>query len=87
MIAESLLNTDESLEEMEKIAFICSCSIDSVKAGGLVLIPMGRLGIVLQLLEQISISLESANLKVPKLFVHLIDRIHVYHNPLTMDLF
>ncbi|KAM7476809.1 hypothetical protein LguiB_024052 [Lonicera macranthoides] len=65
MNAESLLNTGENSEEMEKIAFICSCSIDSVKAGGSVLIPIGRLGILLQLLEQISISLESANLKVP----------------------
>uniref|UniRef100_A0A5B7BS94 Beta-Casp domain-containing protein n=1 Tax=Davidia involucrata TaxID=16924 RepID=A0A5B7BS94_DAVIN len=65
VITKSLLHTDESLEEMEKLAFICSCAMDSVKAGSSVLIPIGRLGIVLQLLEQISFSLESSNLKVP----------------------
>lgn len=64
MITESLLNTDDSFEEMEKLAFISSCIIDSVKAGGSVLIPIGRLGIVLQLLECISCALESLNLKV-----------------------
>ncbi|KAF8403602.1 hypothetical protein HHK36_011706 [Tetracentron sinense] len=62
---KSLFNSEESLEEMEKLAFICSCAIDSVKEGGSVLIPIGHLGIVLQLVEQISLSLESANLKVP----------------------
>ncbi|CAK9140266.1 unnamed protein product [Ilex paraguariensis] len=64
-IAQSLLNNDEASEEMEKLAFVCSCAIDSVKAGGSVLIPIGRIGIILQLLEQISFSLESSNLKVP----------------------
>ncbi|KAF7138902.1 hypothetical protein RHSIM_Rhsim07G0065000 [Rhododendron simsii] len=65
IITESLLNTDDSFEEMEKLAFISSCIIDSVKAGGSALIPIGRLGIVLQLLEYISCALESLNLKVP----------------------
>ncbi|KAK9283875.1 hypothetical protein L1049_012130 [Liquidambar formosana] len=63
--AESFLNTDESFKEMEKLAFICSCAIDAVKAGGSVLIPIGRLGIVLQLLEQISLCQESSAFKVP----------------------
>ncbi|KAL7238059.1 hypothetical protein ACSBR2_004206 [Camellia fascicularis] len=66
---ESLLNTDENLEEKEKLAFISSCAIDSVKAGGSVLIPIGRLGIVLQLLENISSYLESLNLKVPMFII------------------
>lgn len=61
---ELLLSTSESLEEMEKLNFICSCIIDSVKAGGSVLIPIGRLGIILQLLELISLSLEASGLKV-----------------------
>ncbi|RVW28095.1 Integrator complex subunit 9-like [Vitis vinifera] len=61
--AELLLSTSESLEEMEKLNFICSCIIDSVKAGGSVLIPIGRLGIILQLLELISLSLEASSLK------------------------
>ncbi|KAL6957383.1 non-specific serine,threonine protein kinase [Sarracenia purpurea var. burkii] len=61
----SLLNTDDNSEDMEKLAFISSCAIDSVKDGGSVLIPIGQLGIVLQLLESISISLEALNLKVP----------------------
>ncbi|KAA8519166.1 hypothetical protein F0562_013422 [Nyssa sinensis] len=65
MITESLLDTDENLEEMEKLVFVCSCVMDSVKAGGSVLFPIGRLGVFLQLLEQISFSLESSNLKVP----------------------
>ncbi|XP_057512535.1 uncharacterized protein LOC130794608 isoform X2 [Actinidia eriantha] len=64
MITESLLNADDS-EEMEKLAFISSCAVDSVKAGGSILIPIGRLGIFLQLLESISSTLECSNLKVP----------------------
>ncbi|XP_020539093.1 integrator complex subunit 9 isoform X2 [Jatropha curcas] len=62
---ECLLSNDESLLESEKLAFICSCVVDSVTAGGSVLFPLNRLGIVLQLLEQIPISLESSDLKVP----------------------
>ncbi|MCL7039685.1 hypothetical protein MKW94_016216 [Papaver nudicaule] len=64
-----VVDTGESLEEMDKLAYICSYAIESVKAGGSVLVPIGRLGIVLQLLEQISLSLESSNLKVPILMV------------------
>ncbi|KAM1018300.1 hypothetical protein FF1_039789 [Malus domestica] len=64
-LAKSLLNIDDSLEERDKLTFICSCVIDSVKAGGSVLIPISRLGIILQLLEQISSSLDVLNLKVP----------------------
>ncbi|XP_057976614.1 uncharacterized protein LOC131163841 isoform X2 [Malania oleifera] len=66
---EFLLGTDDSLEEIEKLAFICSCIIESIKAGGSVVIPIGRLGIVLQLLELISISLESSHLKVPMFII------------------
>ncbi|GAV79024.1 Beta-Casp domain-containing protein [Cephalotus follicularis] len=62
---KSLLNIDESLEEMEKLAFVCSCAVDSVKGGGSVLISINRIGLVLQLLEQMSIFLESSTLKVP----------------------
>ncbi|KAK2965058.1 hypothetical protein RJ639_029411 [Escallonia herrerae] len=65
VIGEALLNADEQSEEMEKLAFISSCAVDSVEAGGSVLVPIGRLGIVLQLLEQLSLSLKSSNLKVP----------------------
>lgn len=61
---EYLLRNDDSLEEMEKLAFICSCVVDSVKAGGSVLIPLNRLGIVLQLLERIPVLLESSAVKV-----------------------
>ena len=64
IVAGLLLDNDENLEELEKLAFISSCAIDSVKARGSVLIPMGRLGILLQLLENISCSLDSLNLKV-----------------------
>ncbi|KAI3717849.1 hypothetical protein L1987_69729 [Smallanthus sonchifolius] len=60
-----LLNFYESSEEMEKLNFICSCSMDSVKAGGSVLIPIGRLGIILQLLELFALHIESSGIKVP----------------------
>ncbi|XP_030477232.1 uncharacterized protein LOC115694254 [Syzygium oleosum] len=64
-LEELLLHADESSEETDKLNFICSCAVDAVKAGGSVLIPIGRLGIILQLLEQISICLESSHNKVP----------------------
>ncbi|CAL9751914.1 unnamed protein product [Musa acuminata subsp. burmannicoides] len=64
-IPHQLFGTDETSDEIEKISFICSCIIDSLEGGGSVLIPIGRLGTVLLLLEQISDSLESFNLKVP----------------------
>ncbi|KAK8494432.1 hypothetical protein V6N12_018095 [Hibiscus sabdariffa] len=64
-IAASLLKDDESREEMEKLAFLCTCAFDSVKAGGSVLVPIDRLGIVLCLLEEMSLLLESSSLKVP----------------------
>ncbi|KAK1396817.1 Beta-Casp domain-containing protein [Heracleum sosnowskyi] len=63
--AESLLKLDDGAEEVEKLSFLCSCSIDSIKAGGSVIIPIGRLGIILQLLEQIADSLEATNNKAP----------------------
>ncbi|XP_065875635.1 uncharacterized protein [Euphorbia lathyris] len=62
---DCLLSSEESLEESEKLAFISSCVVDSVKAGGSVLIPLNRLGTILQLLEQISLYLESSALMVP----------------------
>ncbi|KAJ6925318.1 hypothetical protein NC651_009855 [Populus alba x Populus x berolinensis] len=65
ILKECLLRNDESLEEREKLAFICSCVVDSVKAGGSVIIPLNQLGIVLQLLEQIPVYLESSAMKVP----------------------
>ncbi|GFQ06060.1 integrator complex subunit 9 [Phtheirospermum japonicum] len=61
----TLFNDDEYLEEMEKLDFICSCSTDSIKAGGSVLIPIGRLGIILQLLERFALDMASENMKVP----------------------
>jgi len=64
ILKECLLRNDESLEEREKLAFICSCVVDSVKAGGSVIIPLNQLGIVLQLLEQIPVYLESSAMKV-----------------------
>ncbi|KAL5762562.1 hypothetical protein ACOSP7_018826 [Xanthoceras sorbifolium] len=64
-LAKSLCNNDESSEEREKLSFICSCAIDSVKSGGSVLIPIDRLGVSLLLLEQISMFLKSSDLKVP----------------------
>ncbi|KAL4562142.1 hypothetical protein LXL04_034336 [Taraxacum kok-saghyz] len=56
---------NERCEEMEKLKFICLCCMDSVKSGGSVLIPSGRLSIVLQLLELLALHLDSSDLKVP----------------------
>lgn len=61
---KSILSTDENLEEREKLSYLCSSMTDSLKAGGSVLIAINRLGTLLQLLEQISDSLESLPLKV-----------------------
>ncbi|KAG8382217.1 hypothetical protein BUALT_Bualt05G0053700 [Buddleja alternifolia] len=61
----ALLNADEYLEEMEKLDFICSCSMDAINSGGSVLIPIGRIGIILRLLERFALGLASENVKVP----------------------
>ena len=60
----TLIDSDDTTEEINKINFICSSVVDSLRGGGSVLIPIGRLGIVLVLLEQISQALEASNLKV-----------------------
>jgi hypothetical protein len=57
-------NNDDITEEIERISFICSCIFDAVKSGGSVLIPIGRLGVILLLLELISEMLHSSSLKV-----------------------
>lgn len=64
-LAASLLDNEDSLEELEKLAFVCSCAAESADAGGSTLITITRVGIVLQLLELLSNSLESSSLKVP----------------------
>lgn len=60
----ALLDIDDYTEEIDKFDFICSCSVDSIKVGGSVLIPTGRLGIILQLLERLEHNLASENMKV-----------------------
>lgn len=67
-LAASLLDNEESLEEVEKLAFVCSCAMESADAGGSTLVTITRIGIVLQLLELMSNSLESSSLKV---LIHL----------------
>ncbi|XP_027341672.1 integrator complex subunit 9 [Abrus precatorius] len=59
------LNSDENLEDKEKLIFISSCAIESVKEGGSVLIPINQLGTSLQLLEEMTKSLEASAMKVP----------------------
>ncbi|KAL3654735.1 hypothetical protein CASFOL_001470 [Castilleja foliolosa] len=68
----TLCNDDEYLEEMEKLDFICSCSMDAIKAGGSVLIPIGRLGVVLQLLERFALDSASENMKVPMFVISFV---------------
>lgn len=71
----NLVDLKESSEEINKISFICSCIVDSLNDGGSVLIPIGRLDIVLKLLEELSRLLESSNLKVLyRLSLSLYDR-------------
>ncbi|KAG9136212.1 hypothetical protein Leryth_003815 [Lithospermum erythrorhizon] len=65
VVVNSLANTAECTEETEKLSFLCSCALDSVKSGGSVLVSIGRIGIMIQLLEQIAVLLESSDLEVP----------------------
>ncbi|XP_047167399.1 integrator complex subunit 9 [Vigna umbellata] len=58
-------NSDENAEEKEKLDFICSNTINCIKEGGSVLIPIDRLGTILLLLEEMTASLEASDLKVP----------------------
>ncbi|WOG92533.1 hypothetical protein DCAR_0311803 [Daucus carota subsp. sativus] len=79
--AESLLKLDEGEEEVEKLSFLCTCCIDSIKSGGSVVIPIGRLGIILQLLEQIADSLEASNIKAPIFVIsYVADELLAYTN-------
>lgn len=87
MRAKTLLKLDDVAEEADKLSFLSSCSIDSIKAGGSVIIPIGRLGIILQLLEQIADSLEAANNKVSKAAVPLLVYVLSMHLYITSDAF
>ncbi|KAF0913382.1 hypothetical protein E2562_022174 [Oryza meyeriana var. granulata] len=60
-----LCSNDDITEEIERISFISSCITDAINSGGSVLIPIGRLGVVLLLLEHMSETLHSSNMKVP----------------------
>ncbi|GAU41403.1 hypothetical protein TSUD_244870 [Trifolium subterraneum] len=61
----SSLNSDENLEEKEKLVFICSCAIECVKDDSSVLIiPIDRLGTILQLLEEMTTLLEASAMEV-----------------------
>lgn len=60
-----LCKNDDIAEEIERISFICSCIIDAIKSGGSVLVPIGRLGVILLILELISETLHSFDKKVP----------------------
>uniref|UniRef100_A0A453G8J0 Beta-Casp domain-containing protein n=1 Tax=Aegilops tauschii subsp. strangulata TaxID=200361 RepID=A0A453G8J0_AEGTS len=62
---QCLSKNDDIAEEIERISFICSCISDAIKSGGSVLIPIGRLGVILLILEHISETLLSSNMKVP----------------------
>jgi integrator complex subunit 9 len=59
-----LCKNDDIAEEIERISFICSCIIDATKSGGSVLVPTGRLGVILLILELISETLHSSDMKV-----------------------
>ncbi|KAL9261508.1 Integrator complex subunit 9-like protein, partial [Drosera capensis] len=61
---EKLLDSDKK-SEAGKLEFVLSCIVDSIRAGGSVLIPMGQLTVMLELLDQIELSQELSLLKVP----------------------
>lgn len=61
---QKLTGADEIEDEAEKIHFILSCIVNSVKEGGSVLIPSGRFGVIFALLEHICDFLGSLNMKV-----------------------
>ncbi|CAN6485973.1 unnamed protein product [Victoria cruziana] len=67
-----LFGTSEGSNEMDKLSFICSCAIGSLESGGSVLISIGRVGILLQLIEQIQLYLESSGIKAPVFIVSAI---------------
>ncbi|KAK1669082.1 hypothetical protein QYE76_057241 [Lolium multiflorum] len=60
-----LCKNDDIAEEIERISFICSSIIDAIKSGGSVLVPIERLGVILLILELISETLHSFDVKVP----------------------
>ncbi|KAM3334650.1 hypothetical protein ACQJBY_029220 [Aegilops geniculata] len=62
---QCLSKNDDIAEEIERISFICSCISDAIKSGGSVLIPIGRLGVILLILEHISETLFSSDMKAP----------------------
>ncbi|PHT53507.1 hypothetical protein CQW23_07969 [Capsicum baccatum] len=64
-IIESWIDSSEYTREMETVSSICSCALETISDGGSVLIAIGQPGVMLQLLEDMSLSLESSNLKVP----------------------
>jgi integrator complex subunit 9 len=59
-----LCKNDDIAEEIERISFICSSIIDTIKSGGSVLVPIGRLGVILLILELLSETLHSFDRKV-----------------------
>lgn len=61
---KELTGADEIEDEADKMRFICSCIVDSVKEGGSVLIPSGRFGVVFPLLEHICDFLGPLKMKV-----------------------
>ncbi|KAL9252344.1 Integrator complex subunit 9-like protein [Drosera capensis] len=61
---EKLVDSDKS-SEAGKLEFLLSCIVDSIRASGSVLIPMGQLTVMLELLDQIKLSQELSLLKVP----------------------
>ncbi|KAF3665427.1 putative RING-box protein 1a-like [Capsicum annuum] len=62
-IIESWIDSSEYTREMETVSSICSCALETISDGGSVLIAIGRPGVMLQLLEDMSLSLDSSNLK------------------------
>ena len=62
--------------------FICSCMVDTIRSGGSALVPIGRIGVMLQLLEEISQALEALELKVYfylYFWLHKVDKSSKFH--------
>ncbi|KAH9299596.1 hypothetical protein KI387_031278, partial [Taxus chinensis] len=65
--SENFISCETSLER-EKFGLICGSTIKAIKAGGSVLIPISRMGYILQLVEEVSLALQSADLRQVPIF-------------------
>eukprot|EP01018_Ginkgo_biloba_P035019 Gb_33638 [translate_table: standard] len=62
-LTEASSSTSVTLVERDKFVLICKSIVKAIEAGGSALIPINRIGLTLQLLEEISLVLQSTSLR------------------------